>query len=170
MWHLFTPDKFLTHTQLLEFKIDNSNVTNDFLTLIDAIDFPERTRKILDSVSQLLDIQKEERRRYVSKLKEFSEVYIFNLNDQGQGENTDKSRDAKPIEKVISELFNYYSGKNGSKYKFSDLKLIFREKSLFDQIMNIIQKALESYVANRTFPTTMCEDFDKLISETNAKK
>ncbi len=164
MWHLFTPNKLLTHSQLLEFKIDSSNVTNDFLTIIDTINLPERTRNVLDTVSQLLNIEKEERRRYVTKFKEFSAKYVFNLDDNSAIEAEESKLTLNPIEKVISELFRYYNDKR-RRYNFEDLKSLFTNRTHFDNVVSIIQTALESYVKDKIVTDQTFTDFDGLIDK-----
>lgn len=161
MWHLFTPNKFLNHALLLEFKIDSSNVTNDFISLIDSINIQEKTKNILDLVSQLLDIEKEERRRYVTKFKEFTAKYVFNIDDPISSDN-DLKNSLKPIEKVITELYKYYSDKK-NKYNFGDLRKVFMDKTLFDDVIGIIQEALELYMKDRLVPSTVFASFDELI-------
>jgi hypothetical protein len=169
MWHLFTPNKLLNHSKLLEFKIDSSNVTNEFLNIIDGVNLPEKTRDILDTVSQLLDIEKEERRRYLSKFKEFASKYIFNVEETIQGEVEDIKVNLKPIEKVITELFKYYNDKK-RRHNFKDLKNLFLDKVYFDEIVSLLQTGLESYVKDSLVPDVLFIGFDNLIERSKSSK
>src|SRR5699024_5795173 len=56
-WHLFTPSKFLNHMDLINFKINPSSMTNDFLSVIDGLGVHNMTRTIFDSMNRFLDIK-----------------------------------------------------------------------------------------------------------------
>jgi hypothetical protein len=169
LWHLFTPNKFLNHLQLLEFKIDASNVTSDFLTIIDGISLSEKTKNMLDLVGQLLDIEKEERRRYMTKFKEFSMKYVYNIEDASSTEAEEIKLDFKPLEKVIAELFRYFNDQKNNR-RFSDLKLLFANKEFFDEVVIVFQKALENYLKDKTVPKEALQSFEELAKKAKAAK
>lgn len=55
-WHLFTPSKFVTHLELLEFKIDIDNISDDLLSLIESDSIKDKSISFVDINNRLIEI------------------------------------------------------------------------------------------------------------------
>lgn len=161
MWHLFTPSKLINHFQLLEFKINAESATNDYLAIIDNL--KEKTKSTLDAVSDLLNINKEERRKYINKLKEFNQKFVFNFTER-EDSSDESSFDQKPVEKLLVEINKHYTQKS-TKYK--DVKSVLENKNFFEKVVSIFELELEHYLKNKDFTTSLFPSIDALIQESN---
>lgn len=167
-WHLFTPSKLINHFQLLDFKINAESATNDYLTIIDSSNLRDKTKFTLDAVSDLFNINKEERRKYINKLKEFNQKYVFNLDvrEAGEGDIIEQ----KPVEKILAEINKHYSSSRPSGYNYNDVKQVFDNKDFFDRVVNILEEELASYLKNKELSGKLISQIDCLISENQAIK
>lgn len=165
LWHLFSPGKLLNHISLLEFEVNPESLTKDFYSILYSSDLQSKAENIMDSLTTLLDIDKEDRRKYINKLKEFSKKYVFS----GERENDISDQEQnQPIEILISKLTSHYKNRRNV-HSFEDLKLIFSEPTYFNQLTDIIQRGLVNLV-NYTEIEPIYEEIDSLIVEKKAPK
>lgn len=161
-WHIFSPAKLLNHLSLLEFEINAESITNEFISILDATKFQENTTHFLDKINTLLDIDKEDRRKYITKLKEFSKNEIIEIDRASENEIV--HIDYKPIETLISTLTYHYNKKN-SKYSFNEFKQIFESSELFDRIIDVLKNHLDYFSKNHQISENFTNDIDLIIQE-----
>ena len=126
------------------------------------MNFQDKTKNLLDTVTQLLDIDKEERRKYVTKFKEFNLKYIYNIDEQNHDFLEDKN-DNKPVEKILAELNRHYANKD-TKHSFRDFKDLFSQKLFFERVISVLQRELEYFMKERKFSEQLFLEFDQMIA------
>lgn len=158
-WYIFSPSRFLNNLSLIKFEFKPELVTKELLSIIDSFNFSDKTHKYLDLFNEIMDLEKEQRSRYVKKLKEFKKKYVIELDSKPTDQEREKAH--MPIESLIKEITFHYSKSN--KYQFDDLKLLFSSNDLFDSIMDVLDKELNHFMTNDRFSEELFTNIDSLI-------
>lgn len=166
LWHLFSPSKFLNHISLLEFEVNPQSLSNDFYSILHSSDIQNKTENVIDSLTALLDIDKQDKRKYINKLKEFGKTYVFTHEKDSEIIEQEQSQ---PIEILINKLTFYYRNSKTKKHSFEDLKSIFSESVYFEQITSIIQRELENLVNYNSDIDNVYKQMDILIDNKKDK-
>lgn len=165
-WHLFTPSKFLNHMDLINFKINPSSMTNDFLSVIDGLGVHNMTRTIVDSMNRFLDIKnisRNQRHKYIKITKEiFSESeFSYEINipiDEF------KTKISDSFAEILDQINNFlYSN---SKARIDKYRKMLLNESYFIKTAELIQnqvkiKLTDSSVDNKF----LFAEIDKNIKE-----
>jgi hypothetical protein len=167
-WHLFSPAKLLNHLSLLEFEVNAQSLTNDFLSILYSPENTSKADNFLDAMSNLFDIGKEEKRRYLVRLKQFSNEYVLEVNKVDTGVEHEKE-ETQPIEILINRLTYHYKNWNNP-YNLDDLKAVFDNSDYFDRIMNVFKRELENLSNNLEVSKNLFTDIDEVIQENIARK
>jgi len=165
-WHLFTPSKFLNHMDLINFKINPSSMTNDFLSVMDGLGLHNMTRTIVDSMNRFLDIKnisRNQRHVYIKITKEIFSESEFSYEISTPIDEL-KTKISDSFAEVLDQINNflYTDSKSGiDKYR----KMLLNE-SYFRKIAELIQlqvktKLIGSSVNNKS----LFEEIEKYIKE-----
>lgn len=165
-WHLFTPSKFLNHMDLINFKINPSSITNDFLSVMDGLGVHNMTRTIVDNMNRFLDIKNissNQRHKYIKITQEIFSESEFSYEISTPPDEL-KNKISDSFAEVLDQIYNflYTDSKSGiDKYR----KMLLNE-SYFIKIAGLIQlqvklKLTESSVDNQFF----FNEIDKNIKE-----
>jgi len=165
LWHLFSPGKLLNHLSLLEFEVNPESLSNDFYSILYSADLQNKTENVIDSLTTLLDIDKEDRRKYINKLKEFGKKYVFTHDKESDSFEQEQNQ---PIEILINKLTYYYKNYDTT-HTFDDLKSIFSESVYFEQITSIIQRELENLINYNPDINNVYKQLDNLITDKKNK-
>lgn len=163
-FYLYTPSKLLTNLSLTKFEINTEGVTKEFLSILDADDIQSKTNQFLDIINQLFDIDKEERRRYMAKIKEFKEKYI--IDQGGQTDEGSSEEKVQPYSALLHELAINVTRKK-SKISFDSLKTILSDEKYFEPLTQIFDKELEYYTQNFKFSDKFMDSVSSLIKLKN---
>jgi hypothetical protein len=163
---LYSPSKLLTTFSLTKFEINPESVTKEFLSILDADDLQSKATNFLDTLSFLFDIEKEERRKYISKLREFKEKYI--IDQPLQLEETILEERSQPYNALFKEFTYHVNGKN-PKFTLDELKELMSNDEYFDPLTQLLDKELEYYTQNFSFTDNLFISVGKLIKKLKNK-
>lgn len=165
-WHLFTPSKFLNHMDLINFKINPSSMTNDFLSVIDGLGVHNMTRTIVDSMNRFLDIKnisKSQRHKYIKITKEiFSESEFSYEISTPVDELKIKISDsfAEILDQINSFLYS------NSKAEIDKYRKMLLNESYFIKTAELIQNQVKVKLINNTVDSKFLFDgIEKNIKE-----
>lgn len=166
-FYLYTPSKLLTNLSLTKFEINPEGVTREFMSILDADDIQTKTSHLLDIISQLFDIDRNERRKYLSKLKEFKAKYIIDQEIQiDEGSSEEKTQ---PYSALLSELANQVSNSN-SLISMENLKALLSNEEFFEPLTSIFDKELGYYTLHYKFSNSFLKDVNALIKKMQMSK
>lgn len=148
-WHLFSPQKFVNHLDLLEFKVNVDSLSDDLLSLIESDDSKIQTKYVIDRFSRFLDIpgmDPVKRRKYIALLStEILNEHDFPNTVEAELEiETEWSKAADLLDKIL----DYYkeSGVENLKNYSSHVVDEGFFRSLLDIIVAHMNKEVNSHV------------------------
>lgn len=158
-FYLYSPAKLLTNFSLANFEVNPSSVTLEFQSILDAENIQSKTSSMLDIISNFFDIGKDERRKYISKLKEFKTKYLIDIDSRP--EETHGEEREHPYIILIKDLTYNFNRKN--KYSLDDLKSLFNNDEYFENITTLFKSELDFYQSNLKFTGKLTSELHKLI-------
>lgn len=159
-FYLYSPAKLLTNFSLANFEVNPTSVTLEFQSILDAEDIQSKTSGMLDILSNFFDIGKEERRKYITKLKEFKTKYVIDID--GKPDESHREDREQPYIILIKDLTYNFNRKN--KYNLDDLKSLFNTDGYFENIATLFESELEYYQKNLKFTGNLTTELHKLIA------
>lgn len=163
-WHLFTPSKFLNHMDLINFKIDPTSITNDFLSVMDG-SLHNMTRTIVDSINKFLNIEnisKTQRHKYIKIAKGFFSESEFSYQIESPIDLRTKISDS------FAEILD-----NINKYLYTESELgiekyrkMLLNESFFTKTLELIQSQIKIKIAeNIVHESQLFENIESNIKE-----
>lgn len=147
-WHLFTPSKFLNHMDLINFKIDPTSITNDFLSVMDG-SLHNMTRTIVDSINKFLNIEnisKKQRHKYIKIAKSFFSESEFSYQIESPVDLKSKISDS--FAEILDNITKYlYSESELGIEKYRKMLL---NESFFTKTLELIQSQVKIKIAENT--------------------
>ncbi|HVI45206.1 MAG TPA: hypothetical protein VM802_10050 [Chitinophaga sp.] len=162
-WFLMTPGKFIDQYSLLQFTLDGESLTNELLALI-SDDLITTAHSLLDSIQTILNPRDEIGRQYLNKLAEIRDNEIYRIKENEVMPPEDLEGEAV-IDDVFYKLTRYYLDDN---QKLISFKRLFTQKEYINDIIQILDNAVNNtYSLNRIADTVYIE-FNTLIDKLNS--
>ena len=166
-WHLFSPAKFLNHIDLINFKVNVDTLSDDLISVIESVNFKDRTHSVVDVVNKFLDIKninKNQRTRYIELTKQiFKDEEFPNTVEIISAENEIA---VKRFSTILDEISNYYRDK-GEAF-ISMYRLMLLQEKYFQKIITIIKEYVNSDKEMEVAP--LLEKINKNIEEFKNKQ
>jgi len=159
-YYLYSPSKFLTNLSLSNIEINPEFVTNEFISILNADDIKSKTNKFLDILNFIFDMDKEARLKRINMLKIFKEKYVIDISASHDGLILEEK--TQPYSALIQQLSFYYNNRR-NKYSMEDLRLIFCDDRIFENLENVIENELATYTKDFKFSDQLFIRFNNLI-------
>lgn len=172
-WHLFTPSKFLNHMDLINFKIDPSSVTNDFISVMDGLGVHDMTRTVVDSMNRLSDIKnisKDQRHKYIRIIKDIFTESEFSYGIDAPIEEK-KIKISNSFADILDQINNYLN--NDSQLGIEKYRKMLLNESYFIQIAELIKARVKLKLSNpslnNVYPFQEIENYIKKYEDESTK-
>lgn len=167
-WHLFTPSKFLNHMDLINFKMNPSSITNDFLSVMDGLGLHSMTRTIVDCMNRFSDIKnitKNQRHKYIRIAKE-----IFSNSEFSYEINTPieefKTKISDSFSEILDQINRYLYSDTNPNSKVDIYRKMLLNESYFRKIAELIQIQVKLKLSEpEASSDTMLKEIEKYINE-----
>ena len=155
-WLQFTPTLFIDRYSLLSFSINEEAISKEMLAMLND-DFVDKTYSLVDSLSLIINPNNEVGREYTNRLIEMkdSQIYINKFDNPLDSKGDDDSVDV-----VFGRITNHYFNSIDERNRFCEL---FNSFEHFDEIVSIIESAVNSYNQTKVFDENVFISFDKII-------
>ena len=111
-WHLFDPEKFLDHINLIKFKIESSPFGRSFLSVLsNDFDLLDRVRTLADTLSRIIDLNSATGLELTNEIATIRSQHIYNVDAIPSLTKTDL--EPNPVDEVLSKVLDYYSYEKG---------------------------------------------------------
>lgn len=164
-WHLFSPQKFVNHIDLLEFKVNMDSLSDDLLSLIESDEYKGQTKYVIDRFSRFLDIpgiDSNKRRKYIKMLSEeiFNDQDFPNIIESEGDVEVEWGKAAYLLDKVLE---HYKEGGIDSLRNYTE-HVVDEDffKSLLDLVVAHIDKDLNAELVEQ-----MVQAVDSMMTSTN---
>lgn len=153
-WMQFVPNQFVDRYSLLSFSINEETITKEMLAII-SDDLVKQTRTLADAIAAFINPDDKVGLKYTKKLAELRESLICNVTDSSDFSIKDMPHSS--LDDVIFELIEHYKGN-------SSFEELFKNESMVDDVMEIINKAVMSYPQSQVIGNEIYESIDNLLS------
>lgn len=156
-WLLFTPSQIIDYYALVNFSIDSETVSRELLAIL-SDEIIQNTHTLLDSLMIILNPNDEIGLEYTNRLAKMRDEQIYypkpvtRMNDELEGKLV--------IDDVFYKLTKYYIQTSNLEM----FKRIFTKKECIDDVMKIIEYAIQSSREMNKFDENIFESFNKIIS------
>ena len=150
----FVPNQFVDRYSLLSFSINEETITKEMLAII-SDDLVKQTRTLADAIAAFINPDDKVGLKYTKKLAELRESLICNVTDSSDFSIKDMPHSS--LDDVIFELIEHYKGN-------SSFEELFKNESMVDDVMEIINKAVMSYPQSQVIGNEIYESIDNLLS------
>ena len=161
-WYAYYPSKLLNHLSLLDFNVNAEAMTMEFMSIVEAMNFSEKTKGFLYELIDLLDITPNDKKRKIAqKLVEFKKRNLIDLdNKEESNRSSDKMSEA--ILKVLKRITYTYNNpeKNATKHGIDTLKKAISVSDKSTDFGKIVEEESQYYYENG-------ENSSKLLKKIN---
>lgn len=140
IWHLFSPGQFINHIDLLNFKLDSENLTNDLISIAEnSIYIKNETKRLIDVFNKFCDISnlsKNQREKYIELTS-----HLFSDNDFVNAVTETNEHQSKPVERfvnVINEIYEHYK-KSSNHYRE-----LLSDESFYKELLKLLKTYIYS--------------------------
>lgn len=158
-WMQFTPSQFIDRYSLLSFSINETTITREMLAMLSG-DIVAQTHSLLDSLSLILNPNNEIGLEYTNRFIKMKDALIYTTNkdsDEPQEENSSNILDG-----VVSKITSHYKDDYS---KYNGFKQLFFSKENIDQIVKLIEDAVNEQILTNSFNNSIFEKFDRMIDD-----
>lgn len=157
----------MNHIDLINFKVNVDTLSDDLISVIESVNFKDRTHSVVDVVNKFLDIKninKNQRTRYIELTKQiFKDEEFPNTVEIISAENEIA---VKRFSTILDEISNYYRDK-GEAF-ISMYRLMLLQEKYFQKIITIIKEYVNSDKEMEVAP--LLEKINKNIEEFKNKQ
>ena len=162
-WHLFKPGKYLDHVSLLNFKINNSAISNEILSMIDTeFEVVKGVKKLSDILTNIIDLKSASGTKLSKGLAEIRDIYIYEINKEEKGNSELNSEDLQPVDEIVSNIFDYYI-KNEGKYSFENFTQVLKKEDAVSEVLKLLKVESDHYLKYNTYSDNYKNKFDNFI-------
>ena len=165
-WHLFSPSKFLNHMSVMSFRIDPKSIVNEYLYILDSLDFQQTTKSLVDSLNKLTDIKnlpKEQRRKYIELTVELFSPQEFSY-EVSLPENEVREAMPKPLESIIEEINKYFNS-SATKITMEQYRQTQLNENYFAQTVAIMREELKFNIQYQTSTSNYLSQINALVEK-----
>lgn len=158
-WMQFTPSQFIDRYSLLSFSINEETISKDILALISG-DIIQHTTSLIDSLALIINPKDEVGLEYTKRFTQMkdSQIYMTNKNPDGEVEYTENHA----IDNVIFRIITHY---RENKDMYEGFKDLFKSKEYINDVIQIMEDAIQCYIKNRNIGNDTITRLDGLISK-----
>lgn len=164
-WHLFKPGKYLDHVSLLNFKINNSAITNEILSMIDIeFEVVKGVKKLSDILTSIIDLKSAVGTKLSKGLAEIRDIYIYEITKDDTDKSNKTQEDRQPIDEIVSNIFDYYTKKEGD-YGIDDFTSILKIESAISEILELIKSESDYFQKYSRYSDNYKRKFDIVVQK-----
>lgn len=158
-WMQFTPSQFIDRYSLLSFSINEETISKDILALISG-NIIQHTTSLIDSLALIINPKDEVGLEYTKRFTQMkdSQIYMSNKNPDGEVEYTENNA----IDNVIYRIIAHY---RENKEKYDNFKGLFKSKELINDVIKIMEDAIQCYINNNNIGSDTITRLDNLINK-----
>ena len=159
-WYVYTPQKISETLSLIEFKVEPDMIDDNIISLAESnFNTSNDSISFIDILNTFIDEKKLTDWKLATKLSRIRKIRISPVSDYSI------SVCNQPIDEFLSLLMELYTNRSTG-YKFQDLKELFCNNDLADEIANCISNQLDSFKPGTSkLNDDIYIQFDKLIQE-----
>lgn len=156
-WMQFTPSQFIDRYSLLSFSISEETISKEMLALLSG-DIVQHTVSLVDSLSLILNLDEEVGLEYAQRFAQMKDSQIYTTSKSP--DSIHESSESSAIDFIVSNIVSHYRDDNS---KYDRLKILFSLKEYIDDVVEILNDAVNDYKVHKEFDKGIIKRFDDIL-------